>query len=269
MDYRGDKYFENDIDDKVRGIVSMAEGTGNVIKPIQVDSDGNLNVNLQVGSVTTTPVPVQIVAILQSGTSNDVDANITNSSLAVTQSGTWVSTPTGVQLVSILQTGTSNTVNLSPSSTITAIGKDADGAVVTGNPVLVSGYDGSLVQTISTDTNGNVNIADGGNSITIDGSVSITTLSPTGTVISESIVSVAVSNTLLKTTNISRKRLTIQNHGSEFIRVSLSGTASATSPYRLVPQVGTMILEGNYLYTGTVKAFAETGTNNVGVIEET
>lgn len=95
------------------------------------------------------------------------------------------------------------------------------------------------------------------------------TLSQTATTVAETSVNVAGADTTLKAANANRKRLTIQNHGSGFVRVSLSATATSTSPIRLVPGVGAWVLEGDFVYRGEVSAFSETGTNEVGVIEET
>lgn len=53
------------------------------------------------------------------------------------------------------------------------VGAAADGAVLAGNPVLVAGTDGTNAQTIAVNSDGEVGIHDGGNSITVDGSVSI------------------------------------------------------------------------------------------------
>lgn len=54
------------------------------------------------------------------------------------------------------------------SGNLTVVGKAADGAAVSGNPVLMAGQDGTNVQSIKTDTTGRVEVIDGGQSITVD-----------------------------------------------------------------------------------------------------
>lgn len=53
-------------------------------------------------------------------------------------------------------------------------GLAATGTALVGNPVLIGGSDGTLARNLSTNTSGHVNIADGGNSITVDGTVAAT-----------------------------------------------------------------------------------------------
>lgn len=98
---------------------------------------------------TFTPSGTQTVAISQTGTNNDVDATITNATLAVTQSGTWN------------VTNVSGTVSLPTGAATSALqtqpGVDI-GDVTINNAAGVSA----------------VNIQDGGNAITVDGAVSVT-----------------------------------------------------------------------------------------------
>lgn len=91
------------------------------------------------------------------------------------------------------------------------------------------------------------------------------------TVSTDTEVSVTGSSTQLLAANSNRKKVFIQNHGTGYVRVRLAATALTTSPIRLVPAVGTyeLKMEGGYIYTGVINAISETGTNAVGVIEET
>lgn len=85
-------------------------------------------------------------------------------------------------------------------------------------------------------------------------------------------VSVGASDTTLKAANGSRKKVRIQNHGTGFVRVSESATATLTSPIRLVPQVGEYWVEPTatgHIYQGEISAISESGTNLVGVTEYT
>lgn len=91
------------------------------------------------------------------------------------------------------------------------------------------------------------------------------------TVSTDTEVSVTGSSTQLLAANSSRKKVFIQNHGTGYVRVRLAATALTTSPIRLVPEVGTYELksEDGFVYRGVINAISETGTNLVGVIEET
>lgn len=63
--------------------------TGTSTNPVRVDPTGTTPQPIS-GSVSVSNFPAtQTVAISQTSTNNDVDANITNASIAVTQSGTW------------------------------------------------------------------------------------------------------------------------------------------------------------------------------------
>lgn len=90
--------------------------------------------------------------------------------------------------------------------------------------------------------------------------------------IAESSVSVGASSTALVTASGLIRKIFIQNHGTGYVRVSLSGTATLTSPIRLVPQVGIYTIESDgaaSIYQGAISAISESGTNEVGVIKET
>jgi hypothetical protein len=54
------------------------------------------------------------------------------------------------------------------SSALPVQGAGASGSAVAGNPVLAAGSDGTNARNLSTNVSGHVNIADGGNSITVD-----------------------------------------------------------------------------------------------------
>lgn len=106
-----------------------------------------------------------------------------NNSLSATQSGTWninnisgtVSLPTGAATettVSAIKTAVELLDN--------AVG--TDGSAVSTGMLRVGGTDGTNNQTISVTTAGAVNIADGGNSITVDGTVGVSgSVAVTGT----------------------------------------------------------------------------------------
>lgn len=65
---------------------------------------------------------------------------------------------------------------------VTVVGAAADGAALSGNPVLIAGSDGTNAQSISTTAGGHVHIHDGGNTITVDGTVAVSSVGGTVTV---------------------------------------------------------------------------------------
>lgn len=78
----------------------------------------------------------------------------------------------------------------------TVVGAAADGAAVSGNPVLIAGQDGTNAQSISTNASGHINIADGGNVITVDGSGTFTT-SDTATQVDDAAFTPATGRVLM------------------------------------------------------------------------
>lgn len=102
----------------------------------------------------------------------------------------------------------------------------------------------------------------------------IQTVAPTKTTTvtgTETEISVLSSNTSLLASNSLRKKAFIQNHGADFIRVSLSPTATLSSAIRLAPAIGTYTIEAdgaNSIYIDAISAISEGGTCLVGVIEE-
>lgn len=99
---------------------------------------------------------------------NGASLTIDNAQLSVVGSGTEAtalrvtvaSDSTGV--LSVDDNGGSltvdGTVTTTPSGDHTVIGKAADGAAVSGNPVLVAGQDGTNVQTLKTDSTGTLQV---------------------------------------------------------------------------------------------------------------
>lgn len=82
-------------------------------------------------------------------------------------------------------------------------------------------------------------------------------------------ITVTNSATTLALANADRKRLFIQNHGSENIRVRLAAGATTSSPIRLAPRLGAYeLIPSPYIYNGIVTAISETATSClVGVWE--
>lgn len=141
----GTQYTEGDTDATITGTALMMEGAGNALVAAPGTAADGLLVNL--------------------GANNDV---------AASQSGTWninnvsgtISLPTGASTLAEQQT---QTTALQLLDDVVA----TDGAAAGTKLYQVGGTDGSNAQILSTNSSGHLNIADGGNTITVDGSVSI------------------------------------------------------------------------------------------------
>jgi hypothetical protein len=121
--------------------------------------------------------------IQDGGNSITVDGTVAVSgTVTVADGGSPISIDDNDSTISIDDGGGSITVDGTVTATAsgdhTVVGKAADGAAVSGNPVLVAGQDGTNVQTIKTDTNGElqvdvltmptVTVQDGGSTISVD-----------------------------------------------------------------------------------------------------
>lgn len=111
-----------------------------------------------------------VLSVDDNGTSLTVDGTV-----AATQSGTW--NITNVSGTVSLPTGAATAAN--QSTIITAVQLLDDVVATDGSAALtklyqVGGTDGTNAQILSTNASGHLNIADGGNIITVDGTVSIT-----------------------------------------------------------------------------------------------
>jgi hypothetical protein len=126
--------------------------------------------------------------------------------------------------------------------TVTVAGVAADGAAVSGNPVLMAGTDGTNAQTIATTAAGAVQVHDGGNSLTVDSIVSSTA---TGSSVADS----ATSVTLLAA-NAARLGVSIANDSSARLYIKCGATASLTSYTASIGQHG--YWECPFAYTGII-----------------
>lgn len=161
---------------------------------------------------------------------------------------------------------------------------NSDGGVAGSTSILISGVDGSAnAQTISTNTSGHVNIADGGNSITVDGTVTlgagsavigaITNLIPgTGNTNLGSAVDAAAGATKVGVLAIGVRddalaTLTpVDNDYTEGLRVSSRGAVWTTIDGYLYGRATTDTqIKGSAGFIHTV-SFAATGTVTPGVI---
>lgn len=140
-----------------------------------------------------TPVPVSLtsttisgtVAVTQSGIWDEVGINDSGNSITVdnggtfavqaAQSGTW--NITNVSGTVSLPTGAATAANQSTEITALQLLDDVvatDGSAALTKLYQVGGTDGTNAQILSTNSSGHLNIADGGNSITVDGTVAAT-----------------------------------------------------------------------------------------------
>jgi len=161
-------------------------------------------------------------------------------------------------------------------------GDIAEGATLgSANPVAIgyedgSGnnqfWDGSITQggtwnigtvtTVTTITN-DVNIADGGNSITVDGEVTATPPKAASANLTSKI-SVGSSSTTLIASNGSRKKLIVVNDSDEDVYVNFSGTAVMNEGIRINKKGGSVTDD---VYTGAVTGICTSGSKNVTVTE--
>lgn len=138
----------------------------------------------------TQPVSLASLPTLPAGTNNIGDVDV--ASLPGTVAADITAIKTAVETIdnaisgsemqvdivsSALPTGAATSANQSTMITALQLLDDAvgtDGAAVAAGMLRVGGTDGTNNQTLSVNTSGHVNIADGGNSITVDGTVAST-----------------------------------------------------------------------------------------------
>lgn len=163
-------------------------------------------------------------------------------------------TGTGSQRVTIASDNTAFTVNAAQSGTWTNTVTQATAANL--NATIGNGSGASAV-----------NIQDGGNSITVDGTVtSSPTTSGTGTA---SNVNASATNVTLLASNASRKNAVFYNDSASICRVKCGATSSSTSfTLKMFPD-SFFSLDNIPLYTGIVDGIWETATGVMRVTEFT
>ena len=262
----------------VSGTVTANAGTGTMNVSVQnasipiTDNGGSLTVDGSV-SVSNFPAtqPVSGTVTVTQATAGNLNANVTvqnasipvtdnggsltvDGTVAATQSGTW--NINNISGTVSLPTGAATSAN--QSTVITALQLLDDVVATDGSAALtklyqVGGTDGTNAQIISTNTSGHVNIADGGNSITVDGTVAATQSGTwnitniTGTVSLPTGAATAAKQPALGTAGTaSADVITVQGIAS-MVALKVDGSA-VTQPV-----------------SGTVTANAGTGTMNVSV----
>ncbi len=112
-----------------------------------------------------------------------------------------------------------------------------------------------------------VNIQDGGNSITVDGSVIANpTVSTTATITS---VTVTNASTTILVSNSNRKRFSIYNDSGAIIYVAMAATASTTSFTFQLTNNSFYDSSGGVIYTGIITAIRGSGNGPVKITEYT
>jgi hypothetical protein len=204
--------------------------------------------------------------------------------------------PSGTQVVGLDYVSGNAVTTQAPGEQLVAVeGRAADGAAVTGNPVLIGGQDGTNAQSLLTDTSGRPNVvgaaaqgaAVAGNPVLIGAEdaagntqrLRTAALPPVGTtpgqvvrqVVAQtgaqsSVAGSAASVTLLAA-NVNRLGATLYNDSNKNFFVKLGATASNTSfTVRMSSQT---YYEVPFGYTGSIDGIQDVANGNMRVTELT
>jgi len=135
----GTQYTEGDIDASITGTAMMWEDGSNTLRAVSAAK----------------PLPVDL------GANND----ITLATLPDTSGGDLASIASDSNTIAGAVSGTEMQVDVLTLPDATAVGKAADGAAVSGNPVRVAGSDGTNTRSILTDNGGRIILGAGANAI--------------------------------------------------------------------------------------------------------
>lgn len=149
----------------VPGTVDLGTVSLTALETISTTQSGTWSVGLNAGT--------NAIGKLAANDGIDIgDVTINNSTLAVTQSGTW--NVNNVSGTISLPTGAATSANQTTQIAALQLLDDVvatDGSTALSKLYQVGGTDGTNAQILSTNTSGHLNIADGGNSITVDGTI--------------------------------------------------------------------------------------------------
>lgn len=215
--------------------------------------DLNANANIQVGNSdvsNSNPVPIS-----DAGGSITVDGLVSAS-----QFGTWnINSVTSVPLAPDAATATNQATQTASLQLLDDV-VVTDGSAASTKVYQIGGVDGSTARAITTDSQGRVNVSDGGGSITVDGSVSAiqsgtwninnitgTVSLPTGAATESTLNS--LNNKVPSNLTVSATRLLVDGSG---VTQPVSGTVT-------IQDGG-----GSITVDGTVNA-AQSGSWNVGI----
>lgn len=136
---------------QITGIGTSGTPSGGVVSVQGVSGGQAIPVS---GTVTATNASVSTTGSSPPGSATYVGASVTTSAPSYTNgqlSGLSLNTSGGLRV-----DGSGVTQPVSIGSNVTVVGAAANGAAVSGNPVLVSGYDGTSARTLKTLTDGTV-----------------------------------------------------------------------------------------------------------------
>jgi len=112
-----------------------------------------------------------------------------------------------------------------------------------------------------------VNIQDGGNSITVDGSVSITSAALTAS--SPTVVTVTTGSTAVVALNASRKGLVLTNTGTKAVYFGIGTAAVLGSGIYLSAAGGVWVMDSNTFTTAAINGIVSAATTTVSIQEFT
>jgi len=132
-------------------------------------------------------------------------------------------------------------------------GLSANGAAVTGNPVLVAGYDGTLTRTLKTDTSGQLNVN------VVSGSPTTVTATPShGTLVDKSGTITTGGTSQVLSTAKSRSYLIVENTSSALLYINFTSAASAGTGSIALQPYSSFTQEGSFVTSEAVNIFGAT-----------
>lgn len=241
---------------------AISEVAAGAVFPVS-DNGGSLTVD---GNVTISGT----VAVTDNNGSLTVDGTV-----AATQSGTW--NITNISGTVSLPTGAATAANQATEITALQLLDDVvatDGSAALTKLYQVGGTDGTNAQILSTNTSGHLNIADGGNSITVDGTVAATqsgtwninnisgTVSlPTGAA-TETTLS-ALNTKIPSNLTVTSTRLLVDGSG---VTQPVSGTITVQDGGGSITVDGSVSVS-NFPATQTVSGTVELGSTSLAALE--
>lgn len=163
-----------------------------------------------------------------------------------------------------IKTDASGNVQVNVLSSTLPSGAATEATLSAINGKLVSGTDIGDVTINNAAGASAVNIQDGGNSITIDGTVSS---APVAGAITNRSATVTATSAIVVPANATRKYLLIQNLGSNVVWIDFNTTAVAASPSIRLQSSDIYIMEGSFISNDAIHARTTSGSSTV-VIKE-
>lgn len=263
------QYTEGDTDDTITGTAMLMEGAGHTLLPVQGTIADGLLVNLGSNNdvtVTSSALPTgAATSANQSTIIGHIDGIETLLTTIDADTGTLAGAVAGSEMqVDIVSapTLTVQATNLGIRDLVFASDKvDASGSTLGAN----SGVDIGDVTINNGSGASAVNIQDGGNSITVDGTVTIN--EPKASTASHTNVSASASNVTLLSSNANRLGATIYNDSTAVLYVKLGATASTTSFVTKLYQDD--YYEVPFNYTGIIDGIWASATGAARIVEFT